>query len=190
MILTLVILYKTYTIIKCYFLRGRTTMFFMAMGISIMMNMSIEPWRSVNDGVMGGVSSGGMISTPAGLAFQGQLSLENNGGFSSVRRLVDEDLTHSYGIRLSVKGDGRSYQLRLRQDRNYDGVAWRREFTTDGSVQTFEFEYSSFEPVFRGRIVNSAGKLDPAQITQLGFLIADKLEGHFSLSIRKMEVMR
>lgn len=106
-----------------------------------------------------------------------------------MRRRVNEDLTDTQGIRLTVKGDGRNYQLRLRQDGNFDGVAWRRVFSTDGSIQVIDMAYEEFEPVFRGRIVKDAGHIDPALIRQIGFLIADKTEGGFSLSILKMEIL-
>lgn len=45
-----------------------------------------EPrWVAVNDGVMGGRSTGGPEVAAGQLRFTGVLSLENNGGFSSVR---------------------------------------------------------------------------------------------------------
>lgn len=157
---------------------------------TLMMNMSIEPWYAINDNVMGGLSWGGIALSDEGLHFNGALSLQNNGGFSSVRRPVSDDLTDSRGIRLTIKGDGRKYQLRLRQDQNFDGVAWRREFATDGSVQVIDLAYPEFEAVHRGRRIKNAGAVDPAHITQLGFLIADKKEGGFSLSILKMEILR
>ncbi|HEY5775431.1 MAG TPA: CIA30 family protein, partial [Xanthomonadales bacterium] len=62
-------------------------------------NMDIEPWRSINDGVMGGLSAGGMSQTVEGLKFAGRLSLENNGGFSSVRRSVSQDLSKATAVR-------------------------------------------------------------------------------------------
>jgi monofunctional biosynthetic peptidoglycan transglycosylase len=43
-------------------------------------------WQAVNDGVMGGVSEGRFkITERQTLQFYGTLSLENNGGFASVR---------------------------------------------------------------------------------------------------------
>jgi len=43
-------------------------------------------WQSINDGVMGGVSEGNFkITEHKTLEFFGRLSLENNGGFASVR---------------------------------------------------------------------------------------------------------
>jgi monofunctional biosynthetic peptidoglycan transglycosylase len=154
------------------------------------MDLSIEPWHAINDEVMGGLSSGTMVSSDEGLCFKGVLSLRNNGGFSSVRRTVSEDFSDSRGIRLTIKGDGRRYQLRLRQDQNFDGIAWRHEFSTDGSLQVIELPYPEFEAVVRGRIIKDAGAINPAMIRQIGFLIADKIEGRFSLSVLKMEILK
>ena len=47
---------------------------------------SLQAWNSVNDGVMGGVSKGGVSRTEQGtMLFSGELSLANNGGFASIR---------------------------------------------------------------------------------------------------------
>jgi hypothetical protein len=164
-------------------------MFLLAATGALMMNMAVDPWVSINDSVMGGVSTGGMHQAGEGLHFRGNLSLQNNGGFSSVRRLASEDFTKSKGIRLTVKGDGRNYQFRLRQDKSFDGVAWRKEFSTDGSVQVFEFTFDQFEPVFRGRLVRNAGPVKPDLISQIGFLIADKNEAPFSLQVFKIDLL-
>ena len=45
-----------------------------------------QRWQAVNDGVMGGVSDGRFRMNPdRTMEFFGRLSLENNGGFASVR---------------------------------------------------------------------------------------------------------
>ena len=67
-----------------------TLLMSIAMTAMASLDMRADPWRSVNDGVMGGRSSGGMVQAEDALKFTGELSLENNGGFSSVRRLVEE----------------------------------------------------------------------------------------------------
>ena len=151
--------------------------------------MKTGTWRTINDTVMGGKSSSELVVTNEGLRFDGKLSRQNNGGFSSARAPVEEDLTNSTGIRITVIGDGRDYQVRFRQDQNFDGVSWTYGFSTDGSIQVIEALYPDFEPVFRGRKVDNAGTIEPAKIAQIGYLIADKIEGEFSLSILKMEVI-
>jgi monofunctional biosynthetic peptidoglycan transglycosylase len=136
---------------------------------------------------MGGVSSGRMVQSADGLRFEGELSLENNGGFASVRRPIDNDLATATGVRLVVRGDGRTYQFRLRQDDRFDGIAWRAEFTTNSDWQTVVLPFNEFIPVFRGRRVPDAGPVEPAAIRQVGFMLADKTPGSFSLEIRSIE---
>ena len=160
-------------------------MLFMIM-MTIVLNMSPDPWRAINDGVMGGVSSGRMVQNGENLRFEGTLSLENNGGFASVRRLVDEDLSEATGIRLQVRGDGRTYQFRLRQDGRFDGVAWRAEFTTSEDWQSIDLSFDDFVPVFRGRRVPQAGPVVPSAIRQIGFMLADKTPGSFALEVQSI----
>ena len=143
-------------------------------------------WAIVNDGVMGGRSSSTLEPGESGTAsFHGFVSLENNGGFASVRALFDGmDLTGFHGLQLRVRGDGRSYQLRLRTDANLDGVAYQAEFTTEaGEWQEVFVPFSDFQPSFRGWVPRGAPALDLSAIRQMGFLIGDKKQGPFELEI-------
>ena len=89
-------------------------------------------WSIVNDGVMGGRSTSKLSLTDQKTAlFTGFVSLENNGGFASSRAaFVSLDLSAYEGVTLRVRGDGRRYQFRFRQDGAFDGVAYRVEFKT------------------------------------------------------------
>ena len=147
-------------------------------------------WQIINDGVMGGISRSEMAFTENGSGiFQGVLSLENNGGFASARQSGRSiDLSRYQGLQLQVTGDGRSYQLRLKTDNRFDGVTYRYRFTTEqGKQTTVSAPFADFEPVFRGRIVPNALPLDPAQIVQIGFLIADGQAGPFRLEIEWLQ---
>lgn len=161
----------------------------MALMASVSFNMDAGSWRSVNDGVMGGVSSGGMLQSGDAMVFSGELSLENNGGFSSVRRLVQQDLSGVSRVRMEVRGDGREYQFRIRQNNRFDGVAWRAIFTARDEWQTVEIPLVQFIPVFRGRTVARAGPVIAAEIQQIGFLLADKNPGRFKLEISRIEFL-
>jgi hypothetical protein len=90
-------------------------------------------WRVINDDVMGGLSQSRIELSPAATAlFSGQLALENNGGFASIRRRADNyNLNGCTGVVLKVKGDGRTYQFRVKTDEQYDGIAYRTLFATD-----------------------------------------------------------
>ena len=76
-------------------------------------------WQTVLDGVMGGRSTGRISAGEGGtLQFTGELSLENNGGFSQIRTEIPEGLfADSKGLLMRVKGDGRTYQCDIRSSR-------------------------------------------------------------------------
>ena len=72
-------------------------------------------WPHINDGVMGGVSSGAMSAADGYATFRGTVSFDNNGGFSSVRSpAVVRDLSPFDGLVLRVRGDGKRYGFRLK----------------------------------------------------------------------------
>lgn len=143
-------------------------------------------WYVVNDGVMGGISQSGIRRTErqTGL-FSGELSLENNGGFASVRAAVGErDLSGFHGIEMHVKGDGRTYQLRLRTNDSFDGIAYRAFFDTrQGEWLTLFIPFDKFLPTFRGRTLPDSPALNVSRIQQVAFMLADKTPGTFSLEI-------
>ena len=145
-----------------------------------------EAWRPINDGVMGGLSRSRIRATPEGTAvFEGEVSLENNGGFASVRAPVGPvDLSAFEGLAARVRGDGRSYQIRLRTDDRFDGIAYRTRLAPVADEwQVVRVSFSAFLPTFRGRRPHGAPPLDTSDICQLGFLIGDEQAGPFRLEI-------
>lgn len=161
-------------------------MFLTALGFSAMLNLASGSWVIINDDVMGGRSRATATSDEQGLHFRGAVSLENNGGFASTRRLLAEAPAGATGLRVQLRGDGRDYQLRLRDNQRFDGVAWRHGFSTTGQWQTLNFDLGDFEPVFRGRRVSGAGAIAADAIGQVGFMIADKRAGAFELQVREL----
>lgn len=145
-------------------------------------------WTAVNDTVMGGRSDSGVTARDGVLHFSGNLSLENNGGFTSIRHVLEVDLSQSTGIRLLVKGDGRSYQLRLQTDSRYRG----RPVSFSGTFETVEGEWVEVDVVFdqlqasfRGRQLDSY-RFDPAKIELVGVLLGDYNPGPFHLEIDRI----
>ena len=152
-------------------------------------NSPEEPrrWVRVNDSVMGGISQS-TIQFSDGIAFfTGHLSLENNGGFASIYRQQDSSVQLSQtAIKIRVKGDGRVYQLRLRTPESY-GVSYSASFPTQKDEWLeHTFMPENFNPVFRGRLVLGAPILDFRQVSRLGFLLADKNPGNFTLLVAKV----
>ncbi|WP_444999222.1 CIA30 family protein [Halomonas mongoliensis] len=142
-------------------------------------------WRAINDGVMGGISRGGMRVEDGIGVFSGETSLANNGGFASVRRDPEAfDLGDRHGMALEVRGDGRAYQLRLYTDQLPDGAAYRAEFQPIADEwQRVTLPWHAFEPMFRGRRLGNVAPIDPARIDQVGLMIVDRQAGPFRLEV-------
>ncbi|MBU6247975.1 MAG: DUF4380 domain-containing protein [Xanthomonadaceae bacterium] len=156
----------------------------------MLMQFAPEPqeprWIAVNDGVMGGRSSGGPAIVDGVLQFSGSLSLANNGGFSSVRSVGrDFDLGDVTAVVLRVRGDGRRYQLRLATDARERGlpVSYGASFDTRAGEWTeVRVPLASLQPSVRGTPLEGP-PLDPSRVREIGLLIADRREGPFALSV-------
>ncbi len=146
-----------------------------------------QGWQTVLDGVMGGLSTGRIEAGNGGtLRFSGELSLENNGGFSQIRTSVPEGrFAGARGLLLRVKGDGRTYQCDLRssQLRLMAGGYQRTFATVAGEWTEIELPLGEFVANSFGRRVRNAPELDPATIESVGITLADKKEGPFAIEI-------
>ena len=141
-------------------------------------------WNIVNDTVMGGRSSSRWSKDSSALSFEGFLSLENNGGFASVRHDLDNiNLSSTDGIFIKVKGDGRKYQFRIRSQASR-WANYSQEFKTKkDTVQSFFLPYKDFKPSWRGRSVRNVPTLTGKDVRGIGFLLGDKVQGKFKLDI-------
>ena len=152
-----------------------------------------QRWYAVDDGVMGGVSQSTFSAADGIGRFHGEVSLENGGGFASVRRTpsgFEPTLANAQGIALTVRGDGRTYQLRLKSTALGDASAYRVTFTAaQNGWEVRHFLWSDFEAVRRGTLLSDAPDVSPSEIHQIGFLIADRTAGPFCLQVKRIEAM-
>jgi len=143
-------------------------------------------WTSVNDSVMGGVSKGGFrITDENTLLFSGNLSLDNRGGFTSIRtRPAELNLDGYERIALRLKGDGRTYYLNLMTSSRSSASSYRAPIETQKGkwqeirVDLKEFVYTSF-----GRTVAGATPLRASDIRSMGITLAEKKAGPFRLEV-------
>ena len=150
---------------------------------------SLEGWGTVNDTVMGGVSSSSTIWEAGQMVFAGDLSLDNNGGFTSVRGPIDERLgallADATQLTVQATGDGKVYLLQLR---TVDDQLYVQRFTTVADAeQTYPLDLAAFEPV--GRFLDplpDAAPLDPSRVAQVVIYLLDKQEGAFRLAVRRL----
>ena len=148
-------------------------------------------WRTVHDTVMGGRSSGDWEQTKTGIRFRGTLSLENNGGFASIRaRSESVDLSDTRGLTIELVGDGRAWWVTVeRSDVPLRAGSYRASVQTRaGEATTHTVRWADFTPTSFGRPVVGVPSLQsaPGRIVQLGWMVADGRAGSFDLEIRSI----
>jgi hypothetical protein len=148
----------------------------------------IENWIIVDDVVMGGKSSGTFkLSTEGHGVFEGTISLENNGGFSSVRYRFEKILIkESTKIILKLRGDGKQYQFRIKPNTG-DYYSYISPFSTTGEWQEIEILLKDMYPSFRGRKLDQPN-FSNDYIEEITFLIGNKNQEEFKLLIDKIEL--
>ena len=153
---------------------------------------AVKQWRNVNDGVMGGDSDGRRRVTDEGcMEFYGRLSLDNNGGFASVRSSPAElRLSESDVIVARVRGDGRRYYMNLRVATYRTAFSYRSSFQTKaGKWQEIRVPVAAFQATSFGRRIPNASPVDLNNVNSIGFLLADKIPGEFSLKVDWIKVV-
>lgn len=155
-------------------------------------------WRSLNDGVMGGVSDGRMRSAISGThaVFEGTVRLENNGGFSSVRASFGSgiDLSQFQGFYMDVRpGDeasaGKEYLLIVKDDECMTTqVNFKAKFGTGkkGGWERVKVPFAAFDrPERMGRAV-MRGALRTEAVCEVGLMV---LKGEGNVGAFALDVL-
>jgi hypothetical protein len=149
---------------------------------------SVESWSAIDDRVMGGVSRSRLRHDAAGHAvFEGLVSMEQNGGFASVRCSPGpRGRPGAEACLIEVRGPAKAYKLSLLTDDGFDSLNYQASFEPAPSGwQAARLPLSAFRASFRGRAVPGAPALDAARIRQVGLMLA-RVPGPFALEIRSI----
>ena len=89
-----------------------------------------------------------------------------------------------------VRGDGRRYYLNLRVATNRTAYSYRASFQTKaGQWQEIQVPVRAFQATLYGRQIPNASPVDPNSVNSIGFLLADKIPGEFSLKVDWIKVV-
>ena len=150
-------------------------------------NADIKRWNTLNDDVMGGVSSSSFkINKEGSGVFQGDVSTSNNGGFASVRYKSSIKLGNSKSIKIRLKGDGKDYQFRVKKNTS-DFESYITTFSTSGKWETIEVNLWDLYASFRGRKVDKPN-FNETKLEEISILIANKKNESFQLILDKIEL--
>lgn len=146
---------------------------------------SARDWRTVNDTVMGGRSESAVEINEGVLVFSGELSLENEGGFCSVRSKTEGwDLSDHTGLAVRVRTGDRSFVLTSRDERGTDTIGYHHPLPATGDKwQTVHALFADFEATYHGRVLEDNPGLDTSRVRSIGFLIGEGQEGPFRLEV-------
>lgn len=149
-------------------------------------------WQVVNDDVMGGVSRSRFVITNGVGIFRGTVSLENNGGFASVRTLpTAPELAGCTAFVVRLRGDGQRYKFTVRAADDFSGANYQLAFATErGAWQEVRLPFADFIPTYRGRVLTGTPPLTPGRVGSVGFLISDKQAGEFQLEVEWIKAVK
>jgi len=149
---------------------------------------NIHDWKIVNDRVMGGLSKGSISLNPDGYGlFEGEISLKNNGGFSSVRYRFDKiKVSKDSYISIRLKGDGKKYQFRVKDATN-NYYSYISSFPTLGEWEEIKVSLKDMHPSHRGRKLDLPN-FSEDYIAEIVFLIGNKKAENFKLLIDKISL--
>ena len=151
-------------------------------------NSNITGWKVIDDVVMGGRSNGKFkMDSDGNGVFFGEVSLDNNGGFSSVRYQFEKvNTTKDSKVLIRLKGDGKEYQFRVKSNRN-TYYSYITIFKTTGDWENVVINLKDLYPSFRGQtlnIPNFAGN----SIEEIVFLIGNKKNESFNLLLDRIDM--
>lgn len=151
-------------------------------------NTNPKEWKIIDDVVMGGRSNGTFtIDKDENGVFSGTISLENNGGFSSVRYQCNPvKVTKDSKVLIRLKGDGKDYQFRIK-DKSNSYYSYITTFKTTGDWQTITLKLTDLYPSFRGRKLDMAN-FSSNSFEEIVFLIGNKKKETFQLVLDKIEL--
>ena len=147
-----------------------------------------KEWKIIDDIVMGGKSNGSFtIDKDGNGVFAGKVSIENNGGFSSVRYQCNPvKVTKNSKILIHLKGDGKDYQFRIK-DKTNAYYSYITSFKTSGDWQTISIKLTDLYPSFRGRKLDMPN-FSSDSFEEIVFLIGNKKDESFQLILDKVEL--
>jgi monofunctional biosynthetic peptidoglycan transglycosylase len=145
----------------------------------------VRAFRVINDGVMGGLSTSRLSPAAGAMLFEGDVSLENSGGFASFRGPVRFP-AESAALLVTVRGDGQRYKLTLKLDNSTSTAQYQAAFVAPREWQTLRFKPTDFAASFRGRAV-AAPIVRFADVQYFGLLISDKQSGAFRVELKDVK---
>jgi len=147
-------------------------------------------WQIVNDGVMGGLSQGRGGLTDSTLVFSGRVSLENNGGFASLRSpWARYDFADYEEVKIRYRLEGVGFAMVIETSPRWYEVNYKKTLPEkDGEWTIATLSLNEFKAYQVGRkLSNTLDEGIKSQVLRFGFISDEKRADEFLLEIDWIE---
>ena len=143
-------------------------------------------WAVMNDGVMGGLSKGKGWLTKNSLVLKGEISLANNGGFSSIRSQWGKlDLSEQTKVAVRYRSYGQTIALCFERSRRWWQPYYMLDLQpTNGEWKTITLDLKKAQKYSIARPRDAYFTKDiREEILRIGFMTNDKKETEFEFEV-------
>jgi len=143
-------------------------------------------WSITDDGVMGGLSEGNAFYTDTSLVFYGDVSLDNNGGFSSLNsEYGNYDLSAYDAVQIRYRSKGVQKAFRFNVHYEWWKPSYRSVIPeTDGEWSVLDIALNDFKEYRRGYPTgNVLENNEKSNVKRMGFITGEKKAGPFTFEI-------
>lgn len=150
-------------------------------------------WTILSDNVMGGMSDAIIEYGNTSLLLKGNVSLENRGGFVSVKSGWDKrDLSSYKMVNVTFRSAGQRFAFTLENSGRWWEPAYKHEFGAkeENNWQTISLKLDEFKEEVIGRPTGNTATTSILQnILRIGISTNEKSEGPFWLEIESIEFL-
>lgn len=143
-------------------------------------------WFVVVDGVMGGRSSAELSSTSKSIVLSGNISLENRGGFASIRTPYEKYNLNGYTqVSIRYRSTGQAFAVTLNNNRRFYLPRFKHTLpNTDGQWSEVSLRFDDFKKMrFSEELGGGPSSSELKKIIRLGIISNDKVAGPFTLEV-------
>jgi monofunctional biosynthetic peptidoglycan transglycosylase len=154
----------------------------------------INNWVMISDKIMGGVSKCKLDYTQNEMILSGDISLDNFGGFSSVKTTFGQyDLSEFKGVKIKFKSTNQKFAFTLEDNKNWTLPNYKGSFHSS-KAGTWEEKIIYFKDFKEYQIGEPTGKKiqdrSLKNIVRMGIITTEKKEGPFSIQIDYIEFIK
>jgi monofunctional biosynthetic peptidoglycan transglycosylase len=153
-----------------------------------------QEWVLLSDNIMGGITKSKIEYTINSVILSGNISLDNYGGFSSIKTKYKRvDLSKYIGIKIKFKSTNQKFAFTLEDNQNWTQPNYKCEFSPkkDDTWEEVIIYFKDFQEIVIGEPTgNMMESKSLNNIVRMGIMTYEKKEGHFSLEVDYIEFIK